>query len=236
MNSESYEYTGMMDATWDLLRGDPSSWPDRFFYRNLILQQGQPALDVGCGTGRLPLDFPAQGIDMDGVDDSPEILAICAEKTQQLDLHPRLFEQTMEKLDLPRTYRTILVPSSSFQLLTDPQDAQEAMQRFFHHQEPGGILVMPFMLLWDEPIDEPIVQGAWELLGETSRPKDGSTIRRWTRSIYDLPHQLENTEDPYQVLRDGEVIATEMHASSPATGGAIVSRGRVHHSSHAEGV
>ncbi len=78
MDLESYEYTGMMAAAWDLLRDDTSTWEDRFFYCDLILRHGQPALDVGCGTGRLLLDYLAQGIDIDGVDISPEMLAICA--------------------------------------------------------------------------------------------------------------------------------------------------------------
>jgi ubiquinone/menaquinone biosynthesis C-methylase UbiE len=217
MDLESYEYTGMMAAAWDLLRGDTSGWSDHFFYSALILRYGQPVLDVGCGTGRLLLDYLAQGIDIDGVDLSPEMLAICAEKAQQLGLSPEVFEQAMQRLDLPRTYRTILVPSSSFQLLTDPQDAQEAMRRFFRHLEPGGVLVMPFMLLWSEPTNQRIVQEAWELHGEAVRPEDGSTIRRWTRSTFDLAQQLENTEDRYEVLRDGAVVATELHVRSPAT-------------------
>jgi ubiquinone/menaquinone biosynthesis C-methylase UbiE len=217
MDLESYEYRGMMAAAWDLLRGDTSNWEDRFFYRDLIVRYGQPVLDVGCGTGRLLLAYLAQGIDIDGVDVSPEMLAICAEKAQQLGLHPRVFEQVMQKLDLPRTYRAIMVPSSSFQLLTDPRDAQEAMRRFFRHLEPGGILVMPFMLLRNEPTTQRIVQGAWEVNGEAVRPEDGSTIRRWTRSTFDLAQQLESTEDRYEVLRDGAVIAAEMHVRSPAT-------------------
>ena len=212
-----YEYTGMIAAAWDLLRGDTSDWPDRFFYRDLIIHHGQPALDVGCGTGRLLLDYLAQGIDIDGVDNSPEMLAICAEKAQKLGLHPSLFEQAMERLDLPRTYRTIMVPSSSFQLLTNTQHAREAMLRFFRHLEPGGVLVMPFMLTWKGSTAQPIVQGEWKLAGEALRPEDGKTIRRWSRSTYDLPHQLESTEDRYEVLQDGAVIATEAHARSPAT-------------------
>ena len=171
---ESYEYRGMMAAAWDLLRGDTSNWKDRFFYRDLIVRYGQPVLDVGCGTGRLLLDYLAQGIDVDGVDVSPEMLAICAEKAQRLGLHLRVFEQVMEELDLPRTYRMIMVPSSSFQLLTDPRDAQESMRRFFRHLEPGGMLVMPFMLLWSGPTPQRIVQGSWEPSGEAVRPEDGS--------------------------------------------------------------
>ncbi len=60
-----YEYTGLMAQAWDLLRGDTSTWPDRPFYRAIIQRQNgsaldavqSPALDVGCGTGRLTLDY-----------------------------------------------------------------------------------------------------------------------------------------------------------------------------------
>src|SRR5262249_31208066 len=64
---------------------------------------------------------------------------------------------------------------------------------------------------------QPIVQGEWELAGEALRPEDGRTIRRWTRSTFDLPQQLESTEDRYEVLQDGAVVATEVYARSPAT-------------------
>ena len=46
-----YEYRDMLASTWDLLRGDMSDSPDRQFFRDIIQESGQPALDVGCGTG-----------------------------------------------------------------------------------------------------------------------------------------------------------------------------------------
>jgi len=84
-----YEYNGLMALFWDLLRGDTSQWPDRFFFKEVILSSGQPALDVGCGTGRLLLDYLAEGIDIDGVDNSQEMLEICREKAGKLGLKPR---------------------------------------------------------------------------------------------------------------------------------------------------
>ena len=77
MPPRDYEYRGMMAQAWDLLRGDYAAWPDRPFYREVIAKHGEPALDVGCGTGRLLLDYLVAGIDVDGVDNSPEMLAIC---------------------------------------------------------------------------------------------------------------------------------------------------------------
>jgi ubiquinone/menaquinone biosynthesis C-methylase UbiE len=217
MDSDNYEYRGFIASAWDLLRGDTSDWSDRPFYRNIILQSGQPALDIGCGTGRLLLDYLADGIDIDGVDNSPEMLEICRQKAQAPGLQPILFQQTMEALDIPRRYRTIIVPSSSFQLVTNPNDAAEAMRRFFQHLEPGGILVMPFMILCEGSTTEEIVAGEWEINEERMRPDDGVLIRRWTRYTWHIPQQLEDTEDRYEVISEGEIIDSEYYVRSPAT-------------------
>lgn len=212
MNSPDYEYKGLMAQTWDVLRGDTSRWADRFFYLELIEKYGQPVLDVGCGTGRLLLDYLAQGIDIDGVDNSTEMLALCREKAVAMGLAVNLYEQTMETLALPRCYRTILVPSSSLQLIIEPADVDKAMARFYAHLDPGGILAASIMTLWQE--GDPL-ESAWEKSME--RPEDGATIRRIARSRYDPVMEYEHTEDLYQVIVGGKVVAQEQHQRSPAT-------------------
>ena len=214
MGEAEYEYRGLLASTWDLLRGDTSRWGDRHRFRELILRYGQPALDVGCATGRLLLEYLAEGIDIDGVDASPEMVALCAAKARQRGLQATIYEQTMETLDLSRRYRTILVPSSTFQLLTDAELARVAMRRCCEHLLPGGALAMPFMVLWRE--GDPLEQ-AWSLRGEQVRPEDGAVVRRWSRAWYEPAEQLEHTEDRYEVVRDGEVIAAEAQRRSPAT-------------------
>ena len=82
MADQDYEYRDLLAKTWDLMRGDTAQWPDRFFYREFIDRHGGPVLDVGCGTGRLLLDYLMDGIDIDGVDNSPEMLALCREKAR----------------------------------------------------------------------------------------------------------------------------------------------------------
>ena len=212
-----YEYRGLMAAAWDLLRGDTSTWQDRPFYRGLIERSGTPALDVGCGTGRLVLDYLRAGIDIDGVDSSPEMLAICREKAAAVGLAPGLYLQEMQDLELPRRYRTIIVPSSSFQLVLDPGEAARAMTRFAGHLEPGGTLVMPFIALGrpGTPFEETWVK-------EAVRPEDGATIRRTAWSRYDPVTQLEETRDRYEVIVAGRVVRAETHERNPATRGYTV--------------
>jgi ubiquinone/menaquinone biosynthesis C-methylase UbiE len=210
---QDYEYHGMIASSWDLLRGDTSNWPDRSFYRAVIEDGGEPALDVGCGTGRLLLDYLTEGLDVDGVDVSPEMLDLCMQKAKKIGLSPKLYQQGVEALDLPRMYRTIFIPSSSFQLLTDLADAQEALKRCHHHLEHGGRLVMSIMDVSEDTGKK------WQVISEAKRPEDGFTVRRWLKSTYDPESQLEHTEDRYELIRDGQVVAMEEHERSPATRG-----------------
>ena len=219
--STEYEYRGLLAQAWDLLRGDTTNWPDRVFYQTIVELGSGPALDVGCGTGRLMLDYLAAGLDVDGVDNSPEMLAICRTKASRmgLDVSGRLFEQEMAALFLERRYATILVPSSSFQLLTDPLAADRAMAGFVQHLAPGGVLVMSIMSkLWPWRRVPPQMQWSyWHMLAERLRPEDGTTIRRWIRERYDHVEQLAHEESRYEVVRDNIVVQTEMHGRSPST-------------------
>jgi SAM-dependent methyltransferase len=222
MPDADYEYRGMIASNWDLLRGDTSTWEDRFFFLDVVRESGAPVLDVGCGTGRLLLDFMEQGIETDGVDNSPEMLDLLRQKAEKMGIRPNVYLQQMEALALPRKYRTIIVPSSSFQLVIDPEKAREAMRRFYAHLEPGGTLAMPFMVLWTKPSVEKVVRQDWdeEYGGEPRRkirPEDGAEITRRSRSTFDLENQLESTEDLYEITLNGDVIASELYTRSPAT-------------------
>ena len=203
MSALDYEYSGLMAQAWDPLRGDTSHWSDRAFFLEAIVRYGQPVLDVGCGTGRLLVEFAAQGIDIDGVDNSPEMLALCREKAARAGVTIDVFEQDMEELDLPRRYSTILIPSSSLQLVIDPEAASRAMQRMRLHLVEGGALVAPIMTLWWQ--GQPLETG-WERTAPF--PAGGTVVRRaWSR--YDPATECEDTRDTYQILMDDDRISSE---------------------------
>ena len=208
------KYCGLHVAAWDLFRHGHEDWDDRHLYEKVIRQYGEPALDVGCATGRLILTYIGEGIDVDGVDASADMLAICRSKAEVAGLQPTLYEQRMERLDLPRTYKTIIVSSSSFTLLTDLDASRAAMDGFCRHLDQGGALVMPFGTPWSE--GEPTVTG-WELEKEATREEDGAVVRRWSRGQYDPETQLQSDECRYEVIIDGKTIMQEHFRSYPAT-------------------
>jgi SAM-dependent methyltransferase len=201
-----------MAEAWDVLRGDTTGWPDRGFYLEAIRRWGQPALDVGCGTGRLLLDYVAQGLDVDGVDNSPEMLALCRAKAEAAGLDITVYQQYIEALDLARCYRTILVPSSTLQLITDAGTARQALARMVSYLLPGGALVAPFMTLWraGDPLETVHQQSA-------ERPTDGAVFCRVARVRFDPATDLEHTDTLYQRIVGGAIVAEERHVRSPAT-------------------
>ena len=212
MNLPEYEYKGLIAQAWDVLRGDTSNWPDRAFYLEIIRKYGQPVLDVGCGTGRLLLDYLQQGIDIDGVDNSPDMLAECRQKAANLGVSPNLYEQYMEVLELPRKYQTILIPSSSLQLIVEPDTVDQALMRLYRHLLPGGVVSASFMKLRKD--GDPL-EFEWEQ--SAVREQDGVKFRRVIKSRYDPNSRYEHTEDIYQMIVDEKVTAEERFRRSPAT-------------------
>ena len=212
MNLPEYEYKGLIAQAWDVLRGDTSSSPDRSFYLEIIRTSGQPVLDVGCGTGRLLLDYLQQGIDIDGVDNSPDMLAVCRKKAAALDLHANVYEQYLELLELPRKYQTILIPSSTLQLIIEAEMVNRALQRVADHLLPGGVVSASIMKLRND--GEPL---AFEWEQSAIRETDGVKFRRVMKSRYDPHSQQEHTEDIYQMIVDDQVTSEETFRRSPAT-------------------
>jgi ubiquinone/menaquinone biosynthesis C-methylase UbiE len=205
-------YYGLMVSTWDLWRDDTDRWEDRFFFLDIVLRYGQPALDVGCATGRIVLDYASRGIDIDGLDGSPEMLEICRAKALEQGVSPNLYLQDMVALDLPRRYRAVLIPSSTLQLVTDLDAAKATVRRFFDHLLPGGVLIASFSFAWQE--GDPLDSG-WGLVFEKTRPQDGATVRRWSHEWHEPEKQFWNVEDRFEVELDGKIIQTEIQRLEP---------------------
>jgi hypothetical protein len=206
-------YHGLAVSTWDVWRDETAGWPDRSLYLDVIRRFGEPVLDLLCASGRLLLDYLGEGVDIEGLDGSGEMLAVVREKARRLGLpEPTLHHQGLEELELPRRYRTILGASSAIQLVTDPGSARRTMHRIVEHLEPGGAFVGSFAFGWR---DGDRLDTGWELLFEKRRPDDGATVRSWAREWHEPNEQLWHAEQRFEVERDGEIVASEQLRRSP---------------------
>ena len=114
--------------------------PEVEYFRPFVAE-GQPALDAGCGTGRLLLPYLRDGLDVDGCDVSPDMLAECRRLAAAEGLEPTLYAQALHELELPRRYGTIVCCGTFGLGSTREQDAQ-ALARLHDQLEPGGLLAL----------------------------------------------------------------------------------------------
>jgi len=126
------------------------------------------------------------------------MLALCRRKVQALGLVPNVYEQFLETLSLPRHYRTVFIPSSTFQLIIDPALAVQSLQKLHAHLLPGGVVAASFMTFWKP--DDPLT---WQWEQKAVRADDGSTFRRFGQYWYNPASECTDTEDRYEVMVDG---------------------------------
>lgn len=190
------------------------------FYQGFVERDGQPALDLGCGTGRLLLPLLRAGLDVDGCDISPDMLALCREQAEREGLAPRLHAQAMHALDLPRRYRTIFI-CGSFGLGGQRRQDAEALRRCHYHLAPGGTLV------FDHEVPYSNWGGQWPFWHPEQRrqlpqpwPETGMQRRAANGDEYELRSRLVGLDPLEQRLtlemratlrRAGQVIAEEEH-------------------------
>jgi SAM-dependent methyltransferase len=173
------------------------------FYRTAIERFGQPALDLACGAGRLLIPLMEAGLDVDGVDVSPDMLAQAEKLAAARGLHPTLTAQPIRGLTLARRYRTILI-CDSFGIGGSRSDDLEGLRRVLAHLEPGGALVFSHHLPYGDEESEwlrwlPHRHGStepWPESGDRRRAGDGDELelvfreRSWDpllqRSILDV--------------------------------------------------
>jgi ubiquinone/menaquinone biosynthesis C-methylase UbiE len=209
-------WTGLAADAWDPSGGDDVK-EDVAFIQRVIEQGGAPALDVGCGTGRLLLRYLAAGLDVEGLDSSEDMLAICRVKGDQQGLKPTLYHASMHTMELPRHYRTIFTPCGSFVLLIDRDQAWDALKRMHDHLEPGGTLILTSFWPFDsgEPLSEkPLGEmGEWGKLWSQDQPDGSQIVQTLMIEKIDRAEQLLLAKRRYQLMRGGEVIKEEVFAS-----------------------
>jgi SAM-dependent methyltransferase len=135
---ETWHY-GIVAEWWAEFNDDfrPHEIP---FYRSFV-EAGQPALDAGCGAGRLLIPFLRAGLDVDGCDVSADMIAVCHEKAAREGLSPNLFVQPLHALNMPRTYQTIFV-CGAFGLGSSRERDAQALTKLHDHLDPGGTLLL----------------------------------------------------------------------------------------------
>jgi SAM-dependent methyltransferase len=191
-------------------------------YFGRFVERGQPALDAGCGTGRLLLPWLRAGYDVDGSDVSADMIALCRERARRDGLHPTLYVQPLHALAADRRYRTIVV-CGVFGLGTTRAQDQQGLERLLQCLEPGGTLLIdnevpyaaaPRWRRWTKA-DREELPAPWPESGERRQAADGSEYELRSRTLaVDPLDQTHTLAIRAQKWVAGELVATEEHTLS----------------------
>ena len=188
-------YTGLVAdlyAPLKSVRTDPAP------YAALVRRYGEPALELGCGDGEPLLDLRRQGLDVEGVDSSADMLARCRTAARAAGLDVVLHHQRMEALDLPGRYRTVFLAGPTFTLLPDDDSAAAALRAIRRHLTGDGVAVVPLFL--PRPTDHAELGRIRE-----ARADDGALLRFSVRSEErDEPGRTQRSHLRYERLAGAE--------------------------------
>lgn len=127
---------------------DYGAWADfveRAFDRWLPARP-ELVLDLACGTGSMTLELSARGYDMIGIDASPEMLSIAAERASalpggELAARPLFLCQDMRAFELYGTVGAVLCCLDSLNYLTSTADLDRCLSLVHNYLDPEGLFL-----------------------------------------------------------------------------------------------
>lgn len=183
------------------------------FYASILKGVQGPILEAMCGSGRLLLPLLRLGFEIDGLDNSAEMLESCEKRCLSENLKVSLFNQPIESSSLKK-YALIFIAVGSFQLISDQHEALKVLQILHSHLLPGGSLILDTFIPWDS-IKASIEGDSLSKEKKTMSSKrsvvcsDGSEIFLMSTTTIDPREQVEISNSQYEKRIDDKVIANE---------------------------
>jgi ubiquinone/menaquinone biosynthesis C-methylase UbiE len=183
---------------------------DVVFYVEMARESGGPVLELGCGTGRVLIPIARAGIEINGVDNSSSMLAICKQKLtrESAGVQSRvvLMQADMRNFELGRQFPLVTTPFRSFQHLLTTEDQMSCLRSAHRHLLPQGRFVLDVFnpdldrLTNDKYLTEP------EMEPEFTMPDGRHVIRRARVLSRDTFSQIQEIELVHHVTHaDGRV-------------------------------
>jgi SAM-dependent methyltransferase len=200
----------IQELYYDLLRGEVSA-DELALYSQSVKSKGGYALEVGCGTGRLLLPMLRSGLQVEGVDASADMLAICKNKAEMEKVTPLLYQYQMQDFELPKKYNTIFIEGGSFMLLGNRADALSALKAFYNNLAAGGQVLIELFL----PLEEfrKSQSTSWNLNKTAIIPEDnGDNARIYcsSSSSCNFIEQLISSWTKYEIFKKDQLVHSQM--------------------------
>jgi SAM-dependent methyltransferase len=98
-------------------------------------------LDIGCGTGSMPILLAKEGFDVTGVDMSSDMLMVAKEKADTEKVSLSLFQQDMRELEGLGIYDCVTILCDSLNYILTEEDVKKTFLSAWNHLERGGLIL-----------------------------------------------------------------------------------------------
>jgi SAM-dependent methyltransferase len=197
----SWDYGRLVAEVYELDKPVGSTFAGLEYYTRQLAGVSGRILEPATGTGRVLIPLLEAGFTVEGLDISPDMLAVCRRHCRDRGLDPVLREADMTSVAEPGAYQAIIIPAASVMLLEGHDEVPRALAAFRKSLVPGGRLILD--------VEPP------------SLVTEPAAMRYWRRDPYLWTLQVMHTEyDPsanqttsflrYEKWRDGELLATEL--------------------------
>jgi SAM-dependent methyltransferase len=187
---------------------------DLAFYVEEARSAGSPVLELGCGTGRILIPVAEAGVEVVGLDASPDMLAIAGKKLEQCrpDVHSRvhLVRGDMRDFAFDRHFSLVTIPYRAFLHNLSVEDQLRALERVREHVSQDGTLILNVF----DPKVQLLAAGRWSMPAERRReflhPRTGNRVTIKEDFRYDLDGQFVEGAFVFDEIdgTTGNIVAT----------------------------
>lgn len=166
-------------------------------------QNCRSVLELTSGTGRLTIPLIEAGVNLSGLDSSPEMLAILRGKLQAKGLAASIYEMDVTSFSIPQQFDLIIFPFNSFAEIVDPAQQEAALHAIRSHLAPGGRFICT---LHNPSVRLKQVNGQMYLRGRFPLPDNGGKLALYSAERYDPAAGLARGEQVYEISEpDGKL-------------------------------
>lgn len=170
-----------------------------------IRLQGKRILEAMCGSGRLLVPLLENGLAIDGVDYSKEMLASCKQRAAEKGLTPTLYEQSLEALQLPEKYDAIVIAIGSFQLIHPREKALLTLAKLKECLKPQGKLYIETFIPWEAMYEN----AEHEVCESNAKISDDEIIYLTSENNANKQEQYYSGKNEYKKIKNDTIISTE---------------------------